>query len=83
MMVLMKRLSTTNRGMYVDRLWITDPGKIPTKYFLRPNVMAAIRKEILHDVRSGQLKRVPGGCQVRLVRKSFLRHILDLLRGRK
>lgn len=69
-------------GKIPKNIRITDFDMVPAKYFLTPRVMAAVRKEIVQDLRGGT-KRTPPGVEVYWVNQNILDVVLSQLRSLK
>ena len=42
---------------------VANISNVPALYFFRPKVIAAVRHEVLNDIKGGRNVRVPAGCK--------------------
>lgn len=80
--ISMMRLGRGKPNKVVKDVRIVMLSDVPPKFILRPKVVAAIRREILHDLKNG-LKRVPAGAEASYKKASPLRDVMDWIRRRK
>lgn len=76
----MQRLGKGKPKKIVKNVRIVTLSDVPPAFLLRPRVIAAIRREVIHDLKKG-LKRIPAGCEADWHDQSLFSSVVEKIRG--